>query len=310
MNMSEHQHTILGVEGRMFARHVWPQSTSIERARGLFSSQTWGASRVRGHEMLSVSLRFDDNCKNGHHSFAITADLKDTRKRGDAAWLAGGCLHDDIARWFPELAPLIKWHLFDTSGPMHYVANTVHHASDRDCWGYRKGEACRWEEFIYFGTSPVSHSIDKKLRAFIQARMTADQDGGHYLTAGALPFVVRGYAHDKDPKTYGTHYTFEGFGEKWHECPFRSEVVAQEWATALNGLRVEFHRNPTEYSEGKKRELDHARSTAVWPEATDAELCQEPEALKAMLLARLPGLVAAFRADMEACGFAWEAPQS
>jgi hypothetical protein len=29
-----------------------------------------------------------------------------------------------------------------------------------------------------------------------------------------------------------------------------------------------------------------------------------------MLLARLPGLVAAFRADMEACGFAWEAPQS
>ena len=57
--------------------------------------------------------------------------------------------------------------------------------------------------------------------------------------------------------------------------------------------------------EGKARELDHARSSAVWPEATDAELMQEPEALKAALLARLPALMAEFKSAVESLGFVY-----
>ena len=57
--------------------------------------------------------------------------------------------------------------------------------------------------------------------------------------------------------------------------------------------------------EGKERELDAARSTAVWPEATDAELMQEPEELTKMLEARLSGLVEAFKKDVESLGFEW-----
>ena len=57
--------------------------------------------------------------------------------------------------------------------------------------------------------------------------------------------------------------------------------------------------------EGKLRDLDAARNSAVWPEATDAELTQEPEALKAALLARLPALLADFRAAVESLGFTW-----
>lgn len=38
-----------------------------------------------------------------------------------------GCLHDSIAKHFPELAPAIKWHLCNlTTGPMHYVENAVY----------------------------------------------------------------------------------------------------------------------------------------------------------------------------------------
>lgn len=38
-----------------------------------------------------------------------------------------GCLHDDIAKYFPNLAPLIKFHLWDQSGiPMHYFANGLY----------------------------------------------------------------------------------------------------------------------------------------------------------------------------------------
>ena len=49
-------------------------------------------------------------------------------------------MHDDIARVYPELAHLIKWHLCSTGEPLHYIANAVYLASDRDCHGLRKGE--------------------------------------------------------------------------------------------------------------------------------------------------------------------------
>ncbi len=53
----------------------------------------------------------------------------------------------------------------------------------------------------------------------------------------------------------------------------------------------------------KVRNLDHARSSACWPEATDAELCQEPEALRLALIARLPALMERFKAVVESLGF-------
>jgi hypothetical protein len=71
--------------------------------------------------MLNVTIRYEDSCGNGHNSFAITGTLY----KGPQ-FLAGGCLHEDIAATFPELAPLIKWHLCSSDGPMHYVANTAY----------------------------------------------------------------------------------------------------------------------------------------------------------------------------------------
>jgi hypothetical protein len=56
------------------------------------------------------------------------------------------------------------------------------------------------------------------------------------------------------------------------------------------------------------RELDHARSSAVWPDATDEQLTVEPSELKLVLEARLPGLMAEFRKDMEELGFDYEWP--
>jgi len=83
---------------------------------------------------MTVQLRFDDQCGNGHNTFAITADI-----RGRHIDM-GGCLHDEIREHFPELAHLIRWHLVSTDGPMHYIANTTYLASDRDHWGLKVGE--------------------------------------------------------------------------------------------------------------------------------------------------------------------------
>ena len=54
-----------------------------------------------------ATVRFDDDCGNGHNTFSITAEV---RKPGRRDIEAGGCLHDEIAEAFPKLAPLIQWH--------------------------------------------------------------------------------------------------------------------------------------------------------------------------------------------------------
>lgn len=75
---------------------------------------------------ITALVRYDDDCGNGHNSFSITGEVVTpaSKRRHDIE--AGGMLHDDIARLFPELAPFLKWHLTSTDGPMHYGANTVY----------------------------------------------------------------------------------------------------------------------------------------------------------------------------------------
>lgn len=146
-------------------------------------------------DVIVAKVRYDDACGNGNNTFSITGEVYDRTERipGEASavnshnkrrWLGScGCLHDEITKAFPELAPFIKWHLCSSDGPMHYVANTVYWAKE-----------------------------------------------------GNFPF---------------------------------------------------------------------ARSSAIWPEATDEELSQEPEAFKAQLLDRLPALMAEFKAAVESLGFTY-----
>jgi hypothetical protein len=112
---------------------------------GLWQSQTWTSAPrpVTGYGKggtMIVAMRFDDECGNGHNTFSITADVYTdaSRRRHDIA--AAGCMHDEIARVFPELAPLILWHLCATDGPMHYPGNAIYNASNRDCYGLLKDE--------------------------------------------------------------------------------------------------------------------------------------------------------------------------
>lgn len=226
--------SVFGVEARAF--------NVVAADNGRILNQTIKATRYykeEGHDYrITAELRFDDQCGNGHETFAITADIRE-----DGREYMGGCCHDEIAQHFPEFAHLIPWHLTSTDGPMHYPANAIYFAGDRDCHGLRKDEQCQ----IRNGKT------------------------------NALAWIMRGAQtryHDGD-------------------APPPEETVTLKWEP---WLRV---------GEGKARELDSARRAAVWPEATDAELSQEPDALRAALLARLPALLVAFRADMLAAGFLW-----
>jgi len=58
--------------------------------------------------------------------FSITSDLLLNTRNNFWKYIGGGCMHDEIRKHFPELEPLIKWHLcFEHSGPMHYIANAL-----------------------------------------------------------------------------------------------------------------------------------------------------------------------------------------
>lgn len=110
---------VFGVPARAF--------NVVTASDGRILNQTIKASRQIGkHERLVVNLRFDDECNNGHETFAITADLYDSRQKRDRGIVACGCLHDDIAKHFPEFARLIPWHLTSTDGPIHYLENTMY----------------------------------------------------------------------------------------------------------------------------------------------------------------------------------------
>ena len=77
---------------------------------------------------LRVTMRYDDQCGNGHNSFGITADGHVKSKNGRWVDSFGGCCHDEIAKHCPEWSQFIKWHFMNADGPMYYVENTVYHA--------------------------------------------------------------------------------------------------------------------------------------------------------------------------------------
>lgn len=309
---NETAHTINGVSGRLCTLRRPPAPWKA----GTFGAQTWRSESrfVKGfgtNGKMAVDIRFDDNCKNGHNTFAITADVVtvESRRQNDIA--AGGCMHDEILQIFPELAPLIKWHLCSTDGPMHYVANTVYHASDLDYNGRAKGEASAWSYGYRFDDVPMIHIVKPSFFKWIEARRAFNNSTPKSNPAHG-EFIVTAIAHVERPTSngykFGPKFTFVGFGQQWHDCPFDDEATAQSMAQALNRCRVYPERVPTAYSEGKERDLEAARRCAVWPEATDAQLCLPKAELTALLAERLPGLLATMRADIEAAGFVWECP--
>lgn len=187
---------------------------------------SWAKERT-----ITAKVRYDDEFGNGHNTFAITADIQE-----NGIWAGGGCCHEEVAAAFPELAPLIKFHLCSSDGPLHYVANAAYHALEH-------GPTHAW--IYYSGQHDPLCMEDKKERLLTYAKT------------------------DKAKMAEGK----PGYRVQWDE-----KTV-------------------------KVRNLDHARSSAIWPDATDEELTAP--GLKERLEARLPALMAEFRAAVESLGFTW-----
>ena len=78
---------------------------------------------------ITVKIRLNDQCKNGHQDFSITGDIyKAGKPRTDSNHISGGCIHGKIAKYFPEFKQFISLHLCDWNGiPMYAVENGFYH---------------------------------------------------------------------------------------------------------------------------------------------------------------------------------------
>lgn len=289
---------ILGVKCRFHNVIVDHQNDKLIRNQKVHTERRKIKSgEWKGYE-IQTCIRFDDECKNGHHhSFSITGEIANAldRARNDVSCF--GCIHDQIAKHFPELKSLIKWHLTSSDGPMHYVGNTCYHASNRDYSGRLKGEPIRFDHVVRIGDSPITHRVKESFWNWLSEKLCDD----------SFEFVIERIEHRKtDNYSYGPKFTFAGYAEKWHECPFDNEETAKQWLEAVKNCQIVFDKIPVAFSEGKERNLDAARSCAVWPEATDQELCLPRNELEKLLLDRLPGLLAEFKSAIESTGMIYD----
>lgn len=135
--------------------------------------KTYGPKRLKNGDIIVAEVRHDDCCNNGHNSFGITATIygkeripgEDTIKfNGKTYWChSGGCCHDEVAEAFPELAPLLKWHLCSTDGPLHYVANALYWAGQSGwCDGKPNSppNESHLKDTIVFGVLPEDKDAD------------------------------------------------------------------------------------------------------------------------------------------------------
>lgn len=87
------------------------------------NSLVYSDTKTIGKVRIHVKIRLDDECKNGHQDFSATGSGYEFY---DGRWHEsfGGCCHDEILKYFPELKPFVDLHLCDYKGaPTYAVEN-------------------------------------------------------------------------------------------------------------------------------------------------------------------------------------------
>ena len=105
--------------------------TTLTTTKETTNSLIYKTSKVIGDNVIYVTIRLNDECKNGHQDFAITGDIYKGQNKADRNHIAGGCIHEEILKHFPQFAPFVLLHLCDYKGiPAHPTANGFYHLTN------------------------------------------------------------------------------------------------------------------------------------------------------------------------------------
>lgn len=92
---------------------------------------------------VTYGLDYEFALKNNQAPyFSLTSMIEEKLRNGRWRDEGGGANHEEIIKRFPELVPLVKWHLTGTNGPMHYIENA------RYFWEQWQGIS-KWERRPY-----------------------------------------------------------------------------------------------------------------------------------------------------------------
>lgn len=93
------------------------------------NSLVYKADKIVNDKHVFVTIRLDDQCKNGHQDFSVTGSVYEAGKpKIDMYCYTMGCCHEEILAAFPEFKIFVDLHLCDSLGnPMHAVSNMHYH---------------------------------------------------------------------------------------------------------------------------------------------------------------------------------------
>lgn len=108
---------------------------------------------------ITVTISLDDDCHNNMCEWSITADIRQKNKYGRYEEYMGGCCHDEIAEYVPELAKFIPLHCCNHYGaPMYPVENGTYHIKNSD-----KSVAIEYLRISDKEYSKLSEAVDDKM---------------------------------------------------------------------------------------------------------------------------------------------------
>lgn len=271
-----------------------PASILTKNQKKTFTKTVYSSEYDRKVDVI-VKIRFDDECGNGHNSFAITGDVYESGYKKN--WLKGGCIHDTIYKYFPELRHLIKWHLVSSNQPMHYVTNTQYYARDTDHKGKKAGDPVAFQKRLKFVGFPMTFAEHKN--SFFK-----------FLQKNKKQFKkmqVFSVAHEdtrfSDNYTIGETFDTAIFDKSstsanWYNAPFSEKLQAEEFLKCLQKHKFNLINVPVKWCKAVTPNIVAAQKSAVWKSATLEQL-QDTE----ILLSRLPFLLHELKKDVEELGF-------
>lgn len=105
----------------------------METTNRLFYSSTKFFTENEEEYRITATVSLDDDCYNNMCDWSITADIRQKNKYGRYKEYMGGCCHDEIAKYVPELAKFIPLHCCNHYGaPMYPVENGTYHIENSD----------------------------------------------------------------------------------------------------------------------------------------------------------------------------------
>lgn len=107
-----------------------------------------------------IKIKLNDECKNGHQDFSITANLYEHNAvKTDRNCIGGGCCHEDILKIAPKFKQFVNLHLCDKDGiPTYASANGYYHITI----GFDRTENQKEEFCEYYRVTPLEYDILKQ----------------------------------------------------------------------------------------------------------------------------------------------------